>query len=196
LVAALPSNTANGCDDKIPGCQMPGVLAQLLAEETDPNVRADLKAGLVPRSSLASLLSRPHSSSLSSAELDLAHSAASQSLFYDEVVSIREVAPTAQYVYDLTVEEDKTFMMSDGLMMYDTFHFAGVASMNITLGVPRIKEIINASKTISSPIITVPLLASKDLKAARIVKGRIEKTLLGEVAEYIETFYSVRFHSM
>lgn len=62
--------------------------------------------------------------------------------------------------------------------------------MNVTLGVPRIKEIINASKTISSPIITVPLLSDKDVKSARIVKGRIEKTTLGEVAEYIEEFYS------
>jgi DNA-directed RNA polymerase III subunit RPC1 len=62
--------------------------------------------------------------------------------------------------------------------------------MNITLGVPRIKEIINASKLISSPIITVPLLSQTDVKAARIVKGRIEKTMLGEVAEYIEEFYS------
>uniref|UniRef100_A0A4W5JM47 DNA-directed RNA polymerase n=1 Tax=Hucho hucho TaxID=62062 RepID=A0A4W5JM47_9TELE len=33
-------------------------------------------------------------------------------------------------------------------MTLKTFHFAGVASMNITLGVPRIKEIINASKNI------------------------------------------------
>ena len=31
-------------------------------------------------------------------------------------------------------------------MTLKTFHFAGVASMNITLGVPRIKEIINAAK--------------------------------------------------
>lgn len=43
---------------------------------------------------------------------------------------------------------------------------------------------------ISSPIITVPLLSDHDVKSARIVKGRIEKTLLGEVAEYIEEFYS------
>ena len=42
-------------------------------------------------------------------------------------------------------------------MTLKTFHFAGVASMNITLGVPRIKEIINASKKISTPIITVYL---------------------------------------
>ena len=31
-------------------------------------------------------------------------------------------------------------------MTLKTFHFAGVASMNVTLGVPRIKEIMNGSK--------------------------------------------------
>jgi DNA-directed RNA polymerase III subunit RPC1 len=53
--------------------------------------------------------------------------------------------------------------------------------LDITLGVPRIKEIINASKNISTPIITAKLVCGDDLKAARIVKGRIEKTTLGEV---------------
>ena len=40
-------------------------------------------------------------------------------------------------------------------MTLKTFHFAGVASMNVTLGVPRIKEIINAAKNISTPITRV-----------------------------------------
>ena len=86
-------------------------------------------------------------------------------------------------------------------MTLKTFHFAGVASMNVTLGVPRIKEIINASKKISTPIIDaaleskaggygVPDDAPEEAKkqarlatetAARVVKGRIEKTLLGDV---------------
>lgn len=66
-------------------------------------------------------------------------------------------------------------------MTLKTFHFAGVASMNITQGVPRIKEIINASKNISTPIITAELDRSDDPEFARVVKGRIEKTLLGEV---------------
>lgn len=43
-------------------------------------------------------------------------------------------------------------------MTLKTFHFAGVASMDITQGVPRIKEIINATPAISTPIITVELL--------------------------------------
>ncbi|KAL4189457.1 hypothetical protein AMTRI_Chr08g165460 [Amborella trichopoda] len=71
-------------------------------------------------------------------------------------------------------------------MTLKTFHFAGVASMNITLGVPRIKEILGASKKISTPIITATLVCDNDEKSARIVKGRIEKTLLGEVAKTVK----------
>ncbi|XP_015265208.1 PREDICTED: DNA-directed RNA polymerase III subunit RPC1-like, partial [Gekko japonicus] len=74
-------------------------------------------------------------------------------------------------------------------MTLKTFHFAGVASMNITLGVPRIKEIINASKAISTPIITAHLDTDGDPDFARLVKGRIEKTLLGEISEYIEEVF-------
>uniref|UniRef100_A0A0M3HK79 DNA-directed RNA polymerase n=1 Tax=Ascaris lumbricoides TaxID=6252 RepID=A0A0M3HK79_ASCLU len=64
-------------------------------------------------------------------------------------------------------------------MTLKTFHFAGVASMNITQGVPRIKEIINGVKLISTPIITAALSNEKDESLARRVKARIEKTTLG-----------------
>ncbi|SCV06117.1 LANO_0H22474g1_1 [Lachancea nothofagi CBS 11611] len=74
-------------------------------------------------------------------------------------------------------------------MTLKTFHFAGVASMNVTLGVPRIKEIINASKVISTPIINAVLVNNNDERAARVVKGRIEKTLLSDVAFYIQDVY-------
>lgn len=77
-------------------------------------------------------------------------------------------------------------------MTLKTFHFAGVASMNITLGVPRIKEIINASKSISTPIITAHLEGNTDIKAARIVKGRIEKTILAEIAKSIKEVYTAK----
>lgn len=74
-------------------------------------------------------------------------------------------------------------------MTLKTFHFAGVASMNITQGVPRIKEIINANPRISTPIITAALDIDNDPEYARIVKSRIEKTTLGEITEYIEEVY-------
>lgn len=54
---------------------------------------------------------------------------------------------------------------------------------------PRIKEIINASHNISTPIITAHLEEDADQEFARIVKGRIEKTLLGEVCSCIQEVY-------
>lgn len=74
-------------------------------------------------------------------------------------------------------------------MTLKTFHFAGVASMNITQGVPRIKEIINAVRNISTPVITANLIQDRDAEQARLVKGRIEKTTLGEITEYIEELF-------
>ena len=62
--------------------------------------------------------------------------------------------------------------------------------MNVTLGVPRIKEIINATKEISTPIISAKLVNEKDAISARIVKGRLEKTLLGGIASYIKEMYT------
>jgi DNA-directed RNA polymerase III subunit RPC1 len=75
-------------------------------------------------------------------------------------------------------------------MTLNTFHFAGVAGMSITQGVPRIKEIINAAKKISTPVITCALENSKSDVAAKIVKARIEKTYLRDIAELIEDSYS------
>jgi DNA-directed RNA polymerase III subunit RPC1 len=62
--------------------------------------------------------------------------------------------------------------------------------MNVTLGVPRLKEIINASKLISTPIITAKLECDNNKVAARIVKAGIEKTTLGEVSKYMREVYS------
>ncbi|KAL9592773.1 MAG: hypothetical protein Q9179_006388, partial [Wetmoreana sp. 5 TL-2023] len=75
-------------------------------------------------------------------------------------------------------------------MTLKTFHFAGVAGMSITQGVPRIKEIINASKEISTPVISCELIQQHDVRAARIVKGRIEKTYLRDIVSHIDDVWS------
>eukprot|EP00658_Telonema_sp_P-2_P032029 TRINITY_DN23828_c0_g1_i2.p1 TRINITY_DN23828_c0_g1~~TRINITY_DN23828_c0_g1_i2.p1 ORF type:complete len:1267 (+),score=349.18 TRINITY_DN23828_c0_g1_i2:341-4141(+) len=76
-------------------------------------------------------------------------------------------------------------------MTLKTFHFAGVASMNVTMGVPRIKEIINAAKTVSTPVVDVSLVDPFDAQSASIVKGRIECTRLKQVAKYIKVVHDV-----
>ena len=62
--------------------------------------------------------------------------------------------------------------------------------MNVTLGVPRVKEIINATDKISTPIIDAKLENSTTEIAARVAKARIEKTELGDIAEYIKEVYT------
>ncbi|KAK4503760.1 hypothetical protein PRZ48_004675 [Zasmidium cellare] len=71
-------------------------------------------------------------------------------------------------------------------MTLKTFHFAGVAGMSITQGVPRIKEIINASKSISTPVITCALDSPYEDMAGRFAKALIEKTYLGDIVDYVE----------
>ena len=42
-------------------------------------------------------------------------------------------------------------------MTLNTFHFAGVSSKNVTLGVPRLREIINATKYSKTPTMQIYL---------------------------------------
>jgi len=77
---------------------------------------------------------------------------------FERVVSIEPYTSDYKYVYDFTVKDTKNFNCFDGLAIRDTFHFAGVASKSqVVRGVPRIKEIINASKNMKSPCLTVYL---------------------------------------
>ena len=75
-------------------------------------------------------------------------------------------------------------------MTLKTFHFSGISSMNVTLGVPRLVEFINASKQISTPIITAQLEQDDNDIAARVVKAGIERTTLGEVSVYIKEVFA------
>ncbi|KAF2095750.1 beta and beta-prime subunits of DNA dependent RNA-polymerase [Rhizodiscina lignyota] len=81
-------------------------------------------------------------------------------------------------------------------MTLKTFHFAGVAGMSITQGVPRIKEIINASKSISTPVISAPLQNRESTEAASIVKARIEKTYLRDILANVDENWGPREFSL
>ena len=73
-------------------------------------------------------------------------------------------------------------------MTLDTFHFAGVAELNVTMGLPRIIEILDGRKTLATPMMEIflkaPFNKGKDIRQLAI--GQIKETLLGElVSEYI-----------
>ena len=73
-------------------------------------------------------------------------------------------------------------------MTLKTFHFAGISSMNITQGVPRINEIINCTKNIATPIITIEL-KNQSMESAMKVKNSVQNLVLGKVLESVEEVY-------
>ena len=75
-------------------------------------------------------------------------------------------------------------------MTLNTFHFAGVSSKNVTLGVPRLKEILNVAKNIKTPTMVVYQdnpEAGKE--AAKSLRSAVEHTKLRSVTESTEIYY-------
>lgn len=69
-----------------------------------------------------------------------------------------------------------------------TFHYAGVANVNVTQGLPRLIEIVDARRIPSTPSMNIPLTgtAAQDEKVARFVASNIEITTLLDIAK-VET---------
>lgn len=69
-----------------------------------------------------------------------------------------------------------------------TFHYAGVANINVTQGLPRLIEIVDARRVPSTPSMNIPLTgtAAEDDNVARYVASNIEMTTLLDIAS-VET---------
>lgn len=71
-------------------------------------------------------------------------------------------------------------------MTLNTFHFAGVSEMQVTMGLPRVIEVFDARKTIKTPMMEVylekPYSEGKDI---RVVAQKIKETTLGEYTKSI-----------
>ena len=70
-------------------------------------------------------------------------------------------------------------------MTMRTFHYAGVAEINVTLGLPRLIEIVDARKSPSTPMMTVALEEgySTDRDKSRAVAWEIEATHIEHLAD-------------
>jgi DNA-directed RNA polymerase II subunit RPB1 len=76
-------------------------------------------------------------------------------------------------------------------MTLNTFHYAGVSSKNVTLGVPRLKEIINVATNIKTPSLTVYLESeiSRSKILAKNVQQELAYTSLRTVTAAVEIWY-------
>jgi len=76
-------------------------------------------------------------------------------------------------------------------MTLRTFHFAGMREFNITLGLPRLKEIVDAKRTPETPIMYIYLKGeyAKNREKAVELARRMELTTVRDVSESIEVNY-------
>ncbi|KAJ5676786.1 DNA-directed RNA polymerase II subunit RPB1 [Penicillium maclennaniae] len=82
-------------------------------------------------------------------------------------------------------------------MTLNTFHFAGVSSKNVTLGVPRLKEILNVATNIKTPSMTVYQEShmSGQKEGAKLLRSVVEHTSLRSVTEATEIYYDPEIQS-
>ena len=118
-------------------------------------------------------------------------------ILFDKIKSIEEVSNTTSYAYDLTVEETRIFNLYNGIVIFDTFHLAGVGagSMVITEGIPRLRELINISKNPKNRnmIIYLNKEYSDTKENARKVMSRFEYTQLKDILAKTEILYDNKY---
>lgn len=68
-------------------------------------------------------------------------------------------------------------------MTLNTFHFAGRGEMNVTLGIPRLREILLVgSKNIKTPALDVPVIAGDEVRdKVKKLQRKLTKVNLNEV---------------
>ncbi|XP_026412301.1 DNA-directed RNA polymerase I subunit 1-like [Papaver somniferum] len=72
-------------------------------------------------------------------------------------------------------------------MTLNTFHLAGQGEMNVTLGVPRLQEILmRASEKIQTPVMTCPLRKGKTRDDADRLAAKLKKVTVADIIEKIE----------
>lgn len=113
----------------------------------------------------------------------------------DRVVSIKEIRPITDRVYDLTVEGTRNFTGLNGVGYRDTFHLSGVAAKSgMTRGVPRLNELLKATQNPKATSLTIFL--RKDLQSskeqARRLAQELEFTLLKDLVTTSRIYYDPR----
>jgi DNA-directed RNA polymerase subunit A" len=125
-----------------------------------------------------------------SPELDALDRAVNGDVVWERIESVERIAPPDEYVYDFSVHGLETFTTAQGVVTHNTmntFHYAGVAEIDVTQGLPRLIELVDARKTPDTPMMTVYLDEeyATDRERAHEVVWSIESTKilsLGDVS--------------
>lgn len=71
-------------------------------------------------------------------------------IVWDEIAALKVQSSYDERVYDFTVNGYQTFKISNGIFVHNTlnvFHLAGVGGKDVSLGIPRLNELLNTTRS-------------------------------------------------
>ncbi|KAJ2390774.1 hypothetical protein H4S02_001675 [Coemansia sp. RSA 2611] len=72
-------------------------------------------------------------------------------------------------------------------MTLNTFHLAGFGAKNVTLGIPRLREIVMvASHHIAAPVMDIPMTEGVTKEHAEAISAALSRLMLSDVIDYVE----------
>jgi DNA-directed RNA polymerase subunit A" len=153
-------------------------------------VHSAAKRQRIGRNRLEKIVSEAESADVECEALDALTQATDSDVVWNRIEAIRTVTTDHDYVYDFSVDGLETFTTAEGVVTHNTmntFHFAGVAEMDVTQGLPRLIELVDARKEPDTPVMVVRLDGeyAKDRAKAHEVVWQIEATkilALGDVS--------------
>ncbi len=114
---------------------------------------------------------------------------------FDKIKSIEEVPNTTNYAFDLTVENTRNFIVYSSIILNDTFHMAGVGagSLVITESIPRLREIINVTKSKNMKVRSMKIYLKPeyavDKNEAKKIQSKFGYTQLKDIISKSEILY-------
>ncbi|MBL7160804.1 MAG: DNA-directed RNA polymerase subunit A'' [Candidatus Aenigmarchaeota archaeon] len=104
---------------------------------------------------------------------------------WDEIAEIERVPPSGKKVYDFSVEGNETFTTFEGIVTHNTmrtYHFAGTAGIQVTLGLPRMLEIFDARKEPKTPTMKVYIMKEhQPLESVKKIAEDIKEVKIKDV---------------
>jgi DNA-directed RNA polymerase subunit A" len=161
-----------------------------VSEISPRQVNSATKRQRVGRNRLRRLIKQAESDGVDEGAVKTLRRAIEGDIVWDRIASVESVAPDGESVYDVSVEGLETFTTAEGIVTHNTmntFHYAGVAEIDVTQGLPRLIELVDARKTPDTPTMEVHLEEeyAVDRERAHEVVWEVEATrilALGDVS--------------
>lgn len=125
------------------------------------------------------------------AEMKLLQEIFDEDVSYDPIMEIEPIQEPPKYLYDLTVANTRNLQFWSGLIGRDTFHLAGIGSKNVSLGIPRMREITDFTQHIKTPSMTIYLTEPYQGKDSlvRHFAQTLPCTMLKDIVSYAQPVF-------